>query len=139
MKKVLVLLGVTILLASCSGGGSGVSSLDKLPKMTNPVLTSGAASLKFTGASIKADGAGTGITLWGANSGSFSHGDSRSMCEMVNLTKESLDKAAQADKVLCYIQNTIIAPINAGSFTGDPYDGKYQILTLTTQQTLHLK
>jgi hypothetical protein len=91
--------------------------------MTNPVITAGAASLRT-------DAATAGITLWGASNDSFSSGDSRSMCEMVNMTKESIDRAAQADKILCYIQNTIVAPVNAGAFVGDPYDGNYHTVTL---------
>ena len=60
MKKsfaVFVLFSVLVF-ASC-GGGSGVDSLDKLPRMTNPVITSGAASLRFN--SIGINSASTGV------------------------------------------------------------------------------
>jgi len=129
MKKVLVLLGVTIILASCSGGGgSGVSGLDKLPRMTSPViLASGASS-----SSVKVSAATTGLTFWGTPT--FAHGDSRAMCEMFNLSRDSLNKAAAGDKTLCYMQTTVLSDANKGTMTSsglDMYDGKDHILTLS--------
>jgi len=133
MKKVLVLIGVTVFLTSCSGGGGGVSDLKNLPKITSPVITSGAAELKFTPNSVKVSEATTGLNFYGATAISFDHNSSRGMCEMLNLSKEAIDKAAQGDKILCYITNTITAPVNAGALkigSGDPYDGNYHIVAL---------
>ncbi len=123
MKNGLIFIALPFVMIACSGGGSGVGSLDKLPKMTNPVMTAGVSS-----SSIKINKASTGTTFWG---GSFTTGNSRPMCETFNLSRESLDQAAQADKVLCYVQNTLVAPVNSASFNAiNPYDGKYHILQL---------
>ena len=130
MKKVLVLLGVTILLASCSGGGgSGVSGLDKLPRMTSPVITSGASA-----SSVKISSAKTGLPFWGTTSSAFAAGDSRAMCEMFNLSRDSLNKAAAGDKTLCYMQTTVLSAANKEMMASsglDMYDGKDHILTLS--------
>ena len=131
MKKGLILIALPLFMVAC-GGGSGVGSLDKLPRMTNPVLTSGQGEVKFS--SVKVDSATTGVTLWGAGPTTFSHGQARGMCEMVNMSKESLDRAAQADKVLCYIQNTIVSDVNKTAMNNSGlniYDGNYHIVTLT--------
>ncbi|MCX6111954.1 MAG: hypothetical protein NTY22_01535 [Proteobacteria bacterium] len=123
MKKGVILIALPLFMIACSGGGSGVGSLDKLPKMTNPVMTAG-----VSGSSVKINKATTGTTFWG---GSFTTGNSRQMCETFNLSRESLDQAAQADKVLCYVQNTLVAPANSASFNAiNPYDGKTHILQL---------
>jgi len=130
MKKLLCLIGVTILLASCGGGsgGSGVSTMDKLPKMTSPVITSGASS-----SSVKVNAATTGLPFWGTTASSFNSTSSRGMCEMFNLSRESLNRAAQADKILCYIQNTVASDANKATIDASGvniYDGQFHTVTL---------
>ena len=129
MKKVLALIGVTFLLTSCSGGGSGVGSLDKLPRMTSPVITNGASS-----SSVKISSASAGLKFWGAQATDFNHGDSRAMCEMFNLSRDSLNKAAAGDKTLCYMQTTVLSDANKATMDSsglNMYDGKDHILTLS--------
>ena len=123
MKKALISALVPLFMIACGGGGSDVSSVDKLPKMTSPVISGTSAS------SVKVDNALTGLTYWGASSSSFTHGQSRSMCESFNITREIMNKAAQSDRILCYIQNTIVAPVNSGR-VGTADDGNYHMVTL---------
>lgn len=128
MKKFFGLIGVTVLLASCSGGGSGVNEIDKLPRMTSPVITSGASS-----SSIKVSSASTGLKFYGTDATAFTAGKSRGMCEMFNLSRDALNKAAGADKILCYMQTTVTSAANKATMDAsglNMYDGNYHIITL---------
>lgn len=126
MKKGLILIALPLFMIAC-GGSSGVGSLDKLPKMTNPVVTSGASST-----ALKINTAVAGLPFYGTNAASFTHGtSSRAMCETFNLSREIINRTAQADRILCYIQNTMVAPVNSAAFNSiTPYDGNYHIVQL---------
>lgn len=125
MKKGLILIALPLFMIAC-GGSSGVGSLDKLPKMTNPVVTSGASS-----SALKVNTAVAGLPFYGTTSSSFNASSSRSMCETFNLSREIINRTAQADRVLCYIQTTMVAPVNSAAFNSiTPYDGNYHIVQL---------
>jgi len=121
---VFVLVTAFIFTFCGSSSSSGVSSLDQLPKMTNPVVSASVSSVKTSAAT-------SGLAFWGADQTSFTTGMSRSMCEMFNLTREVLDRAASADKTLCYIANTIASTANATAMSGlNAYDGNAHIIAL---------
>jgi hypothetical protein len=125
MKRALISALVPLFLIACGGGGADVATIDQLPKMTNPVITGTSAS------SVKVDAATTGLAYWGTTGISFPNGSSRAMCETFNITREMLDRAAQGDKVLCYVQNTIVTDANKAALGSvDPYDGAYHIVAL---------
>ena len=133
MKKALVFLSVSLLFASCGGGGSSVSSLDKLPRMTNPVITNSASA-----SSVKVSSASTGLKFWGTTDTAFGPGNSRGMCELFNLSRDSINRAATVDKMLCYIQNTIISDANKAEMEKsgiNVYDGNTHIISLDFQGT----
>jgi hypothetical protein len=126
MKKVLVFVSALIFVSACGGGGADVTTADQLPKMTSPVISGATLS------SVKVDTATTGLAYWGATAASFPQGSSRSECESFNTTREILDRAAQGDKTLCYVQNTIVTAANKAALGSvDPYDGSYHIVDLT--------
>ncbi|MFH1223571.1 MAG: hypothetical protein V1647_04430 [Pseudomonadota bacterium] len=122
--SVLFVFVAVLVFAFCGGSSSGVSSLDDLPKMTSPVVSGSAASVRVSAAT-------TGVPFWGTSQTSFTAGMSRSMCESFNVTREILNRAAQSDKVLCYIQNTIASSANEAAMSGlSAYDGNYHIVQL---------
>ncbi|MEI6093720.1 MAG: hypothetical protein WCQ47_08625, partial [bacterium] len=126
MKKALILAALPLFMIACGGGGNN-GTLDKLPKMTNPVVTAAANST-----ALKINTATTGLPFAGTTSANFTPNvSSRAMCETFNLSREIINRTAQADRVLCYIQTTLVSPVNTAAFNSiTPYDGKAHIVQL---------
>lgn len=124
MKKLCLVSLLSLFMFACGGGGNNVSSLDQLPKMTAPVVTSAQSAQFFTAAAT------SGLNFTTVTTDSFDEDSSRSMCETMNVAREVLDRAAQGDEVLCYVQQTLLAEANAGKIA-NPYDGNEHIIELT--------
>lgn len=114
---------------ACSGSsGSGSSSstsalttIDTLPKATNPVTDSSSSSLSK--GLMKA--ATTGMPMGTTDSADFDTSSSIAACEMFNQTNNAIGSAAFADMVLCFIQQA------AGDLTS-VYDGNPHVFDIAS-------
>jgi hypothetical protein len=59
----------------------------------------------------------------------FGTGNSMELCQAANQTREAVDAAAMADRILCYVQ-TIVANDTTGQLS-TIYDGSYHIFGLS--------
>lgn len=115
-------------LAACGSSSSGSSSstpeittVDQLPRATSPVVSSGSGSISQPkGMGAKAT---TGIVLGELSNSTFEQGQSMGLCEAANHVREAIGAAAQADLILCYVQN-IVAADSSGQLS-TIYDGNY--------------
>lgn len=113
-----------------------VTSIDQLPKATGPVASASADMMSdrsWDPDYLIEAAASTGLGLQAATNSSFVASNSRGMCEVVNVTKEVIDRASAADRTQCYVQNTMVSATNAAALTAagiNLYDGNYHIFTL---------
>lgn len=117
----------------CGGGGTtttatGITTVDGMPRATSPVVSD--ASAMVAGKALSKD-ATTGILMrtLGDPDNTFTAGQSMPACEAANHLREVLNGAAQADMILCYVQN-IVASDTTGQLP-TIYDGSYHIFGLT--------
>ena len=118
---------------SCGGGGTttpttGITTVDGMPRATSPVVSD--TSAMIAGKSLSKD-ATTGILMGtlGDPDNTFAPGQSMPACEAANHLREVLNGAAQADMILCYVQN-IVANDTTGELS-TIYDGNYHVFGLT--------
>ncbi|MBF0298825.1 MAG: hypothetical protein HQK51_08900 [Oligoflexia bacterium] len=135
-------LAMFALLVSCGSKNTttdnvpSASTIDQLPAATGRVVSNTADAfweVGFDNDGIMTKAATTGLAIKAATGASFTTGKSRAMCEAVNLTKQLLDRAAGADRTLCYIQKTLIRSVNQTTLSSagvNIYDGNYHTLTL---------
>lgn len=129
----LLLLGVG---CGSSSSGSGeeattvsLTTIDQLPRATNPVESATSASI------VSKALAEVGLPLGSTDAESFDSSSSLAACEMFNMTKQAINSAAEADTILCYIQETFAAAVAAGITDAageaiDIYDGSYHVFDL---------
>ena len=117
--------------------GVAISSLSQLPKTTSPVAgsSSAASAAKFdfldSGRISMNLQATTGLNMYNASNASFNGSSSRGMCELLNYTKDIVDRAAQSDRVLCYVQNVMTSSANTAALAGiNVYDGSPHVFSL---------
>lgn len=118
--------------------GVAVNSIDDLPRATGAVvgevvqggLVYGGLAyggLAYGGAA--ALGTTTGISL-ADTSNAFGSTSSMAACEFTNMTRIALTSAAEADKMLCYIQNTFAGIEQDPANPVDIYDGLDHVFEL---------
>ena len=135
MKKTVLLAIASLFMVHCSGSGSSsFSSIGDLPRLTNPVTTDGANATSSLQADLAVNAiigdSETGLNFYNATQSSFTQGDSRAACESFTTARDLMHAAAQADTILCYVQNVMAAPENDGKLDEDIYNGEYHTLTL---------
>lgn len=156
MKKQLILMGILAVFgwvvngcgsssdstsSGSSGGGTAeITTIDELPKASDPV-TSSTSSLSAKIVAGSPSFATTGLPYGSTTSDSFDSTSSIASCEMFNMTKEAINQAVMGDLILCYIQQIYtategltIVDANTGE-TLEPgsipiYDGAYHTFTL---------
>lgn len=134
MKK---LLGLTLCIAAMASfaacGGSSdsstasISSIDQLPKATDPVTAAASAMVVGKTASATPRYAIKDLATAIFSSSDETKGNSRSACELSNVMRNAFTAGATSDKILCYIGQTFAANTD-GSF--DLYDGAWHVLRL---------
>lgn len=129
----LVLLAVSMGMYGCGSSGdgtttTGITTIDGMPRATSPVVSE--ASPMVVGKALSKD-ATTGILMrtLGEAGNTFGPGQSMPACEGANHLREVLNGAAQADMILCYVQN-IVADDTTGQLS-TIYDGSYHTFGLT--------
>jgi len=131
LVKMLLSLVVVGLITSCGGSATtssfGVTSLDELPMATGPMAEPATGN-------ISADvAAAEGLNFLTASADDFDHTDSQAMCETFNVARDAIVSAAQADTILCYVQNmsSLISDITDNDgHPIDVYDGEWHIFNL---------
>lgn len=132
MKKALIVgmaLSFMVGVLACGGDDEttpttssiALTTIDQLPRATGPVVDSATGSLSQA-LTIKA--ATTGLALGDATEDDFTATSSIAMCESTNLMKEAMRAAAQADLILCFIQNM--------DFETDIDDGNFHFFSVDT-------
>lgn len=135
-----LVLAATLAFAGCGGGSGGtdtgggtatISSISELPRATSPMASAAASISK----SVSMKAASTGLNLWTTVVGSFDANSSRGACETVNLVKQAVGGAMQADMIICYVSTMNSLDSFAGLIDGngnaiDIYDGEYHVFNL---------
>lgn len=135
-----ILAGMAILaiamIASCGGSGSSSSSdatfesISDLPSATSAMASGSTPSIASKSV---AKAATTGLALGSVSEADFSANSSMGACEMVNIVKESIGSAAQADMILCYVatmNDSFDGLTDANGDEIDVYDGEYHVFNL---------
>lgn len=97
---------------------AAITTLAGLPEATGEV-SSGSSSSLFK---VKNTLSATGFPLGSVTEADFGETSSLAACEMFNMTKTSINEAAQGDLIQCYVTSTFEA---ATPDTIDIYDGEY--------------
>ncbi|MFQ5479556.1 MAG: dockerin type I domain-containing protein, partial [Candidatus Binatia bacterium] len=111
--------------------GIAVNDIAELPRATSQVVDGNSGSalvfgLTVPGAAVVADNS-QGIPLGQVDRDTFGPDSSMAACEIANMTRIAMNAAAEADKILCYIQNAFTGVENQGV---DIYDGNYHVFDL---------
>ena len=106
--------------------GAAVNSIADLPKATGPVVDESSGSA-FVAGLPAATAQTTSLVLGSLSNQSFDSNSSMAACEIANMTRIAVESAAEADLVLCYVQNIIDNNQNVGI---DLYDGQYHTFAL---------
>ncbi len=105
--------------------GVAATNIADLPRATAPVVSDVAPAL-VVGDPASAV-ATTGIRLGDVDSNTFDQNSSLAACQTTNLVKEAVNSAAQADLILCYVQN-VFESVDDGTI--DIYDGSHHVFAL---------
>ncbi len=106
--------------------GVALTTLDRLPRATSPVVADGAESSFLFGGEL-GSAVSPGILLGEMDDSTFDENSSMAACQIASMTRTTLRAAAEADKVLCYIQNAF-ADLELDGI--DIYDGDYHTFQL---------
>ncbi len=109
---------------SCTG--TALTTIDELPRATSPVVSGDTGAAFVLGAEF-ADNSGLGIVLGEMDNSTFNENSSMAACQIASMARTTLEAAAEADKVLCYIQNAF-ADLELEGI--DIYDGDYHTFRL---------
>lgn len=96
--------------SSDSGSSSSsptVSTIEQLPMATGPMAASSSSvsALPSIGKAAEVGkAAATGLNIISTQQSDFEHDDSMGACEVFNVVRQSVLSAAQADRILCYVQ-----------------------------------
>ncbi len=101
-----------------------ISSINELPRATGPV-SGGATSAAFVAGLT--DGAQSGINLKTLSDTTFDASSSMAACEVSNLARQAFNSAAEADRILCYVQSSFAALSEPEI---DIYDGELHTFAL---------
>jgi len=101
-----------------------ISNINQLPRATGPVA--GGAALPALVAGLT-NGAQTGINLKTLSDATFDSQSSMAACEVSNQARQVFNSAAEADRILCYVQNSFAALSNPEV---DIYDGELHTFAL---------
>lgn len=106
---------------STTDDSPALSSIDDLPLASAPVVSSDSAF-----SALNPNAAVSGVTLKTMDNTSFDGDSSLGMCNMAMNLKDTLNQAAQGDRILCYVQNTLAQVDDV-----DIYDGEEHVFDLT--------
>lgn len=134
MKKILGCLVLVAFFAACGSSSNNstnpdITTIDQLPKATDPVEAVASAMVVASGKAIPTT---NGYKLNDITSSIFSPtdptlGNSRSACEMGNVIKNTFNAGAESDKVQCYVAQTY----DASDKSMNIYDGNPHVFSLT--------
>lgn len=123
---------LALLLVSCSGSDDSSvlsgSTISTLPSNTDPVV--GESSSGF---STLAALTGLKLDQWG-NASNWQSGNSRAMCEVGQILKESLAEAMNPDKIKCYVG--AVAQFNNFGTIDDGNDVYFQLVNFPESPSL---
>lgn len=124
-------------LAACGSSGSSdstdspsLTTIDSLPKATGAMSSSSDSSYRILRDFLIRPAyaaAATGMNLNDTTSDSFSSSSSLAGCNSFNMVKEAINSAAQADQILCYVDQISEQFSDQGI---DVYDGEWHVFDM---------